>query len=294
MHDTLTTQPNQAVADLGKSPFDSIRRFREDGSEFWSARELMGLLGYAKWERFHGAIERAKASLAAQGDWLPGSGNPIQPHFADHEFFVNSGKGRSQATKDLHLSRFACYLVAMNGDSFKPEVAAAQRYFAIRTRQAELAEKVVAELAVKEARELADVAQKRLDALEAMVESQQEQSDRMSQAFQQLTDRINRGSMPPLGNYVAPAVLWILERFARERPTGGWEITVEEIVKVSGMNFSEMLAREIIEALQDLGYRPGKFRQSIGLTWYRTWGQFPHQLPRSTGQLSLSVMPVRR
>lgn len=123
------------------TPFESTRRFREDGSEFWSARELMGLLGYEKWERFEGALDRAKISAEAQGDsdyWLPGAGKPI--HFFEASHVTTSGKGRAQVATDVHLSRFACYLVAMNGDPRKPEIAAAQRYFAIRTRQAEKVE----------------------------------------------------------------------------------------------------------------------------------------------------------
>lgn len=123
------------------TPFESTRRFREDGSEFWSARELMGLLGYEKWERFEGALDRAKISAEVQGDsdyWLPGAGKPI--HFFEASYVTTSGKGRAQVATDVHLSRFACYLVAMNGDPRKPEIAAAQRYFAIRTRQAEKVE----------------------------------------------------------------------------------------------------------------------------------------------------------
>ncbi|WP_054372453.1 phage antirepressor KilAC domain-containing protein [Rhodococcus rhodochrous] len=114
-------------ADLptGQSPFDSIRQLRADGTEFWSARDLMPLLGYDKWERFEDAIDRAIASMVAQG------------HSAD----TNASRLREPIAKtyriNFHLSRFACYLIAMNGDPRKPEVAAAQAYFAIRTREAE-------------------------------------------------------------------------------------------------------------------------------------------------------------
>lgn len=111
------------------SPFDTIRQVRQDGSEFWSARDLMPLLGYEKWERFADAVERAIVSMRAQG------------HDADVEASrLREPFGRTrQMGENFHLSRFACYLVAMNGDVRKAEVAAAQAYFAIKTREAEVA-----------------------------------------------------------------------------------------------------------------------------------------------------------
>ncbi|WP_460994386.1 phage antirepressor KilAC domain-containing protein, partial [Sinomonas soli] len=109
------------------SPFDEIRRTRPDGSEFWSARELMPLLGYEKWERFADAVGRAVVSMEVQGHDSGREASRLREPF---------GRTR-QLGENFHLSRFACYLVAMNGDPRKAEVAAAQAYFAVQTRAAE-------------------------------------------------------------------------------------------------------------------------------------------------------------
>lgn len=111
------------------SPFDQIKHTRPDGSEFWSARELMPLMGYSRWENFETPLNRAEASASAQG-------HSVQEHFLRSQ---EKTKGRPRV--DYALTRFACYLVAMNGDPNMPEVAAAQAYFAVKTREAETAPK---------------------------------------------------------------------------------------------------------------------------------------------------------
>lgn len=109
-----------------QSPFDRLRQFDERG-EYWSARTLMPELGYPRWNDFKDAIERAKASCE-------NAGNLVSDNFSGLTL-KNPGRGRPAA--DYRLSRYACYLVAMNGDPRKPEIAAAQSYFAISTRKAE-------------------------------------------------------------------------------------------------------------------------------------------------------------
>lgn len=118
------------LLDDSQSPFDRIRRVDPDGSEWWSARDLMPLMGYDQWRRFAGAVERARVSAEAQGQI-------VENHFAAAGKMVKIGSSATREAADYRLTRFACYLVAMNGDPRKPEVAAAQAYFAVRTREAE-------------------------------------------------------------------------------------------------------------------------------------------------------------
>ena len=114
----------------GKSPFDQIKLKRMDGSEFWSARELMPLMGYSAWRNFLVPLNRARTSAANQGA-------NVEIQFARSHNVADRPQGGGNHPEDFELSRFACYLVAMNGDPNKPEVAAAQAYFAIRTHEAE-------------------------------------------------------------------------------------------------------------------------------------------------------------
>lgn len=110
------------------SPFDALRRVDADG-EFWSARDLMVPLGYSRWESFSDAIERAKIAAC-------NAGHDCDTAFSGRPENV-AGGGPQRA--NFRLTRFGAYLLAMNGDPRKVEVAAAQSYFAIKTREAELA-----------------------------------------------------------------------------------------------------------------------------------------------------------
>ncbi|AMU74028.1 hypothetical protein BAB79_04590 [Mycobacteroides abscessus] len=113
------------------APFDLIKMVDEAGREYWSARDLMPYLGYGRWERFSEAIERAK--VAARN-----SGAVSTSHFRGAAKVVPRPQGGGINREDVHLTRYAAYLVAMNGDPRKPEIAAAQTYFAAKTREAEL------------------------------------------------------------------------------------------------------------------------------------------------------------
>ena len=160
-----------------QSPFDSIKRIGEDGAEYWSARDLMPLMGYGAWHNFMIPVKRARKSSENVG---------MTCNFNDVVKVVErEGRGGVER-KDVHLDRMAAYLVAMNGDPNKPEVAAAQTYFAVQTRVAEtqppalnlpqdypsalreLASQVEAkELAEKRAQEQAELAAKRALEIEA-------------------------------------------------------------------------------------------------------------------------------
>jgi DNA-damage-inducible protein D len=113
------------------SGFESLKKINEHQAEYWCARDLQPLLGYVQWRRFELAIERAKESCST-------SGNKAADHFAGGGKMVDLGSGSQRELDDYHLSRFACYLIAQNGDPRKPEIAAAQQYFAVQTRRQEL------------------------------------------------------------------------------------------------------------------------------------------------------------
>lgn len=125
MPERASNAVEMVVADA--SPFDVIRNATLEGREFWSGRDLMGFLDYSQWRDFANAITRARAAAH-------NSGHDTTQHFASARKVAASGP----AAEDFHLSRYACYLVAMNADSSKARVAEAQTYFAIRTRESEV------------------------------------------------------------------------------------------------------------------------------------------------------------
>ncbi len=146
----------EQIADLfGK--FESACYIYE-GIECWSARELQPILGYARWENFMNALDKARKACENAGE-------VVTDHFRGFTKMVQLGSAAKREVEDIALTRYACYLVAQNGDSAKNEIAFAQTYFAVQTRRQEIIEKRLLDVARVSAREKLTKSEKKLSGI---------------------------------------------------------------------------------------------------------------------------------
>ncbi|MGA7326504.1 MAG: BRO family protein [Rhodomicrobium sp.] len=135
---TIDNKSRSAAITALVEALEDAKRVDGEGAECWSARTLASLLGYKRWENFETAISRAMVSCANVGE-------EVSDHFREVTKMVQIGSGASREQKDFELTRFASWLIAMNGDPSKHEIAAAQTYFAVQTRRQQLADEAQAQ-----------------------------------------------------------------------------------------------------------------------------------------------------
>ena len=147
---------DKKIIECKKNQFDDFMQIVEDSEiEFWYARDLMKLLGYEQWRNFENAISKAMESCKS-------SQIEVSDHFAEVSKMVMIGSGAERKLKDYMLTRYACYLIAQNGDPKKEEIAFAQSYFAVQTRKQELIEERISYIERTEARGRLRESEKRL------------------------------------------------------------------------------------------------------------------------------------
>ncbi|AVH63900.1 BRO family protein [Nostoc sp. 'Peltigera membranacea cyanobiont' N6] len=161
------------------SPFDKIKQVDTDGNEYWLARELMPILGYQQWRQFEDAISRAIAACSN-----------IEQESEKHFLRLTAKSTGGRPRDDFKLTRYGCYLTAMNGDPRKPEIAAAQSYFVVKTREAETQTQLKA---MTQIQLLAALAQHLAEQEQHLLQQQQQQTEILHRlkAVEVEQDRVN-------------------------------------------------------------------------------------------------------
>lgn len=195
-----------------------VRTDVENGVEFWLARELQEPLGYTRWENFNNVIDRAKTACEL-------SGYEVSDHFLDVTKMVDIGSGTQREIDDVALSRYACYLIAQNGDPSKDPIAFAQTYFALQTRKQELIEQRLGEIERISARKKLSDSEKQLSGIiyERIASDQgfariRSQGDRAlfgGKTTQQMKERLGVPDSRPLADFL-PTITIKAKDFANE------------------------------------------------------------------------------
>ncbi len=197
--------------------FEAHAQQTDSGVEFWLARDIQHLLGYAKWDNFLNVVSKAKTACEV-------SGHLVTDHFADVGKMVDLGSGSQREVDDIMLTRYAYYLIAQNGDSKKPEIAFSQTYFAVQTRRAELIEQRLLEAERLSARKKLTATEKELSGVIyeqtggnqnfALIRSKGDQA-LFSKSTQSMKSQWNVPDNRPLADF-APTIILKAKDFATE------------------------------------------------------------------------------
>lgn len=190
----------------------------ESGIEFWLARDMQTVLGYDRWENFEKVIKKAISACET-------SGYEIHDHFLESTKMIPIGKGAERAVGDYMLTRYACYLIAQNGDPTKDPIAFAQTYFAVQTRKQELIEKRLAEVERLSARKKLTASEKELSGIIyervgdeksfGRIRSRGDQALFGGHTTQQMKDRLGAPDNRPLADFL-PTITIKAKDFANE------------------------------------------------------------------------------
>ena len=235
--------------------FETFSHRTEEGIEFWLARDLQQLLGYTKWDNFKNVILKARTACEL-------SGQDIEDHFADIGKTIQMPKGATKEIDDIMLTRYACYIIAQNGDSAKKEIAFAQTYFAMQTRKAELIEQKILEYERVQARQKLKGTEKELSQVIyeqtgnnknfGLIRSKGDTA-LFNKTTQQMKDKWNVGNKP-LADFM-PTILLKAKDFATE-------ITIfnakEKLMNTEGEISTEHITnnKAVRETLVSRGIRP--------------------------------------